>query len=166
MAQSKRKTDLGHWEFYAEYFKPEDYFGFTYMITFLLTGERYVGKKQFWRCNKAGTKRYGPSDWRTYTSSSEHVNALLAEYGMDAFSFEILQLNCSKGCSSYVESNVLHKIDSLTIPHPFLKEQRLFINRQIGPIRWIPKNCECVKAVESTVRHIKHGIQELSEPNE
>lgn len=165
MAQSKRKTDTGHWQIYLgssipHDFKPEDYWGFLYCIRFELTGEMYVGKKNFWRTNKSGSKRYGPSDWRTYSSSSEHVNARIAEYGSDCFRFEMLSLHCTKGCHSYSESNFLHKVDALTT-RDRKWDERIFINRQIGPVRWIPKSCDCTIGLNNAISFVREDVKEL-----
>jgi hypothetical protein len=165
MAQLRKKTDTGHWKIMTLSgipldFKPEDHWGFIYCITFLLTGEMYIGKKNFWRTNKSGSKRFGPSDWRTYCSSSEHVNARLEEYGPDCFRFEIISLHCTKGCHSYSESNVLHKVDALTA-RDITWDERIFINRQIGPVRWIPKNCDCSTGLNNAVNFVKEDVKAL-----
>ena len=88
--------------------------------------------------NKAGTKRYGPSDWKRYTTSSEHVNKLLEEYPKECFHFEILMFARTKAILSYAEANILHKVDALTTLDSLGLPQ--FINKRIDPIRWVTKD--------------------------
>lgn len=89
--------------------------------------------------NKYGTKKYGPSDWKKYTTSSDHVNALMKEYPMECFSLEMLLLATTKAIFSYAESNILHKVDALTAVDSCWGLPQ-FLNKQIGPVRWITKD--------------------------
>jgi hypothetical protein len=88
--------------------------------------------------NKAGTKRYGPSDWKTYTTSSEHVNKLLSEYPRECFYFEIVFFAQTKAILSYAESNILHKLDCLIEVDPVWGLPQ-YLNKRIDPVRWITK---------------------------
>jgi Putative endonuclease segE, GIY-YIG domain len=134
------QEEYGHWRIgIVGEFNPDEYLGFIYRVTFLLTGEEYIGKKQFHRMNKAGTKRFGPSDWKKYTTSSEHINGLLAEYPMECFCFEIVRLCQTKSILSYAESNILHKLDALiTVDNTWGLPK--YLNKRIDPVRWITKN--------------------------
>ena len=133
---------LGHWH-HKKLFNPEDYYGFIYRITFLLTGEQYIGKKTFYTWNRTGTKRGKESNWKTYTSSSKEVNQLIDEYGMECFHFEILTLCCTKGCWSYAENNIMHKLDVLTAVDDHWGMRR-YLNRRINATQWVPKFCNAI----------------------
>lgn len=57
--------------------------------------------------NKKRTRKYVKfveSDWRTYTSSSDKLNADIKKEGVDAFDFEIICLCESKWQLTYVET--------------------------------------------------------------
>ena len=145
------QNKYGHWWIRCEEFDPNDYVGFIYRVTFLLTGERYIGKKQFHRMNKAGTKRYGPSGWKSYTTSSEHINKLLEEYPIECFHFELVLLCKTKAILSYAESNLLHKLDAL-IQVDKTWGLPLYLNKRIDPVRWITKGYPIVE-VDSLLRN-------------
>lgn len=84
-------------------------------------------------------KRVGPSDWRTYTTSSEYVNALLEEYPKECFHFEIILLCRTKAIMSYAECNILHKVDALTrLDNTW--DLPLYLNKRIDAIRWVTKD--------------------------
>ena len=148
------QKDYGHWinHTWESEYSPDDYVGFIYRVTFLLTGEQYIGKKQFHRMNKTGTKRYGPSDWKTYTTSSEHISKLLDEYPKECFCFETLLLCKTKAILSYAESNILHKIDALTQVDPTWGLPQ-YLNKRIDPVRWITKDYP-LKEVSSLIRTV------------
>jgi hypothetical protein len=113
---------------------PDKYFGFVYEITNLVTGKKYIGKKQYHRWSKR--KKIGSSNWETYTSSSTHVNADIKKYGKDMFEFRILKNYHTRGGLVYGEANLQHKKDVLTKREG---EERVYLNGQIGAIRFIPK---------------------------
>jgi len=157
---------MGHWEwdtsfgtYEQDHFNPELYRGFVYQIRFLLTGERYIGKKGFWRMKK--TKRIGPSDWKRYTSSSEWVNNLIQEYGIECFEFKILLLCKTLGCLSYSEQNLLHKWNCLTA-----KDKKwglpIFLNKHIDAIRWVPKDCDNLDKI-SRIHRFNAALERATE---
>lgn len=79
----------GHWITKIE-FNPDDYTGFVYLVTNVLTEQKYIGKKNF-RVNT------GELDaWKYYTSSSKYLNADILKLGKDNFRFEIISLCSSK----------------------------------------------------------------------
>jgi len=160
---SRKKTDTGHWAVTSPYipldFDPLEYWGFIYLIRSECTGEFYIGKKQFHRANKYGTKIYGPSDWKTYNSSSDHLYTLMQEYGQDMFYREMLSLHATKGDWSYAESNMLHKVDAMTATFQ-QGDSRIFVNRQIGPVRWIPKGFN-VDQMNYAVALIQQNVKSL-----
>lgn len=88
----------------------EDYEGFVYLITNLETQQKYVGRKYFWR--KLRVKRAGKSnrrrvtkesDWREYLSSSIRLKKLIAQEGIEKFSFEIIHLGTTRSDVNYLE---------------------------------------------------------------
>jgi hypothetical protein len=97
---------------------PEDKVGFVYLITNLVTGRRYIGKKlsKFSKVKyKMVTQKNGvkkrkklrskiDSDWQTYWSSSPEVKADVVTLGENKFRREILYFCDSKGQLSYVEA--------------------------------------------------------------
>ena len=113
----------GHWDItICGEFKPEDYFGFVYLVTNVATGVKYVGKKALWSTRskkvnridgngKKVTKVTKESDWQSYTTSSTTVNAEIQ--GGSCFRFEILSLHRNKGNLAYSEIEELVKRDVL-----------------------------------------------------
>jgi hypothetical protein len=97
---------------------PEDCVGFVYMITNLVTGRKYIGKKlgKFSRTRyktvtlKNGKKRRKKirskvdSDWREYYGSSPELTADIQKLGTENFSREILFYCNSKAACSYIEA--------------------------------------------------------------
>ena len=97
---------------------PDDCVGFVYLITNLINGRKYVGKKLAKFANtsmktvtlKNGTKKKKKvrskidSDWRTYYGSSVELSADIALLGADKFSREVLFYCKSKAECSYVEA--------------------------------------------------------------
>ena len=103
--------DTGHWVLNESVEITEETFGFIYEITNLVTGKKYIGKKQ---CQsrikrkplKGKTRNridYKESDWKTYTSSSNDLNEELKKYGKDNFQFKILRTCDSKWALAYYE---------------------------------------------------------------
>lgn len=88
----------------------ENFFGFVYLITNLLTGRMYVGRKYFssYRRKKvSGKKRrkkvVKKSDWLDYWGSCEELLKDLQKYGKSNFKREILSLHLTKGQVNYAE---------------------------------------------------------------
>ena len=113
---------------------PHVYFGFVYLITNLSSGRMYVGKKQYHRYVKK--KKAKENDWHFYTGSSKDLNKDIKTLGRDCFEFKILKNLHTRGGLTYTEANIQHKRDVLTKPHP---DGRLYYNKQIGAIRFVPK---------------------------
>lgn len=118
----KAKIDktLNPWLFNGEPFTQEQvdkYAGFVYLITFLPTGQKYVGKKFFsgMRKQKGKTRRSKvASDWEKYWSSSDTVKKLLDEHGPEAFKREIISLHQLKRDVNFCEVYYQFKWDVLT----------------------------------------------------
>jgi hypothetical protein len=103
--------DIGHWLLNEGVVIDENTFGFIYLITNNLNGKKYIGKKQctsrIKRKPLKGKKNsridYKESDWKTYTSSSNELNADIDKHGKDKFTFRILRTCDSKWSLAYFE---------------------------------------------------------------
>ena len=133
---SRKSSGKGHWKNPSRIkLDPENSFGFVYLIVNLLTGQRYIGKKQYHQYRKGIRTR--PSDWRSYTSSSRRENEDIKRQGRCNFQFEILCQFESGGGLVYGETNLQHVCDVMTSPGQ--EEERLFYNAFIDRIRFIPQ---------------------------
>jgi len=91
---------------------PQEYEGFVYLITNLINGRKYIGKKlaKFktskppLKGKKNRRRGYKESDWRNYWSSSDKLQADVAELGMENFTREILYFCTSRAEMSYLEA--------------------------------------------------------------
>jgi hypothetical protein len=97
---------------------PEDCVGFVYLITNLITGRKYIGKKlaKFSKTTykvvklKNGNKKRKKirskidSDWRTYYGSNDELNKDMQTLGPEKFTREILYYCTSKAQCSYIEA--------------------------------------------------------------
>lgn len=84
----------------------DNYEGFIYLITNILTDRKYIGKKSFWsrrKIKKATRRKTFESDWRNYWSSSEEVIKDVEEFGKENFIREILILCKYKKALSFNE---------------------------------------------------------------
>ena len=105
---------------------PEDCVGFVYLITNIITGKKYIGKKlaKFAKTTtktvtlKNGTKKKKKirskvdSDWREYYGSSDALTKDIDTLGKDNFKREILFYCKSKAECSYIEAReqFTHKV--------------------------------------------------------
>jgi len=112
-------SDFGHWN--STEAVPEDALGFIYQITNLVSGRRYIGKKQMKSVKKLPplkgkkNKRHKTvdTDWRTYTSSSNELNADIVSIGKDKFQFDIIRFCGSKSQLAYYEAKAQFDQDVL-----------------------------------------------------
>ena len=119
------------------------YAGFVYSIKDNDTGRIYIGKKNFYSTTRKpplkGYKRKRvitkESDWRTYTSSSKIVKALIEEKGKENFTFEILALAPDKAQLNYSELVIQVKLDVLQALNE--NGERLYLNENIS-LRYYP----------------------------
>ncbi len=110
---------------------PEKTVGFVYIITNMLTGKRYIGKKNAkfkkTRQKKVKTKITNvvkikkirsevDSDWRTYYGSSEHLKNDIESLGKENFKREIIRFCTAKGELSYYEAKMQFDHDVLLYP--------------------------------------------------
>ena len=116
---------------------PNEYFGFVYLITNLKDGRMYIGKKQYKRWSKR--KIVGNNNWEFYTGSSKDLNKDIKVHGKENFEFKIIKNYKTRGGLTYGEVNTQHKKDVLTKRHPDDPELRLYYNKMIGSIKFIPK---------------------------
>jgi len=103
--------DLGHWQLSEGLEFKEEAFGFIYLIECTETSKKYIGKKQCiskvkrppLKGKKKCRRSTKESDWKTYTGSSNELNADIAKYGKDKFNFIILEWCNSKFELGYKE---------------------------------------------------------------
>lgn len=148
--------DLGHWIFPYE-FNADEWFGFIYRITEKSTGKLYYGKKQFHqhlrravkgKKNKRRIKK--ESDWKTYTSSSTHINELIKIKGKDDFLFEIVSLHKTRASLVYAEVFIQITEDVLRAKLP--DGTRKFYNGMVSGIKFLPPE---ETAEEKLMRHFQ-----------
>lgn len=103
--------ELGHWQLAEGLEYKQDAFGFIYEICNKVLNKKYVGKKQC-VCRvkrkplKGKTRNridHKQSDWKTYTGSSNELNADILKYGKENFTFTILEWCGSKWELGYKE---------------------------------------------------------------
>lgn len=97
-------------------------FGFTYVITNLVDGRKYIGKKQYFSYSRG--KLSAQSNWRLYTGSNKALNQDIKTLGKDNFKFEIIGQYKTRSMLNYKECNQQHREDCL------LKTDQYY-NRQI-----------------------------------
>ena len=86
-----------------------DYVAFVYIITNLVNGKRYIGKKLLKNrrtktINGKKKKIVVDSDWKKYWGSNKILQQDVKELGEDKFRREILRLCKSKGDANYFEA--------------------------------------------------------------
>lgn len=120
--KKRNNMDLGHWQLCKGLAYNEEAFGFIYEIcnNALQEPKKYIGKKQcisrVKRKPLKGKTRnridHKESDWKTYTGSSNELNADIAKYGKDKFTFIILEWCNSKFELGYkeIKMQLLHDV--------------------------------------------------------
>jgi hypothetical protein len=93
--------------------------GFVYLLTYLPTGQRYIGRKLLTKShrrqkNKKVIRSRVESDWRDYWSSSPEIKAMIEREGStDNFVREILIFANTKGQLNYLEEKLLYCVGAL-----------------------------------------------------
>jgi hypothetical protein len=107
----------------------QQYVGFVYIITNLISNKRYIGKKLFnftrSKAIKGKTRRKRvtkESDWKTYFGSNAVLNNDVLELGQDKFKREILVLCKSKGTANYWEAKLQMEQSVLEKPDEYYNE--------------------------------------------
>ena len=125
-----------HWTFRDDKTRvsdPEEYFGFVYLITNKKNQRKYVGCKQYWQMRHR--KRYKPSNWKVYTSSSKELCADIEKIGKRNFKFEIIQEYETKRGLHYYEQYYQMKHHVLTAVLEGT-DQKEYYNKNVGGVRF------------------------------
>jgi hypothetical protein len=82
--------------------------GFIYILTYVPTGQRYIGRKLLTKAHrrqkdKKIIRSRIESDWKTYWSSSPEILSIIASEGTDNFIREVLVFADTKGQLNYLE---------------------------------------------------------------
>ena len=112
--------ELGHWNLLCEEVE-ELPLGFIYLITNKISGRKYIGKKQIsskrkLKPLKGKTRKrtvVKETDWKTYTSSSNELNADIEALGIENFQFDIIMWCNSKSIMAYREAELQFKHEVL-----------------------------------------------------
>lgn len=136
--------NLGHWSCPFT-FDPDEWIGFIYLLKDTITGRYYIGKKLFHSTTRKKVKNrvnrkkvVKESNWRSYTSSSKEINAIIEVDGKDRFTFEIISLHESKGSLAYAEVHAIITQGAL-LEASNKDGVRKFYNGNISSIKWIIK---------------------------
>jgi hypothetical protein len=101
---------MSDWIYKGEVFlEPGDNYGFVYIITNKIDNRQYIGKKFFWSVRRKQVKKVRrrvttESDWKTYWSSSDELQADVQRLGVENFTREIIHLCPNKGTANYLEA--------------------------------------------------------------
>ena len=120
---------------------PDGNEGFVYCITNKLTGQKYIGRKYFWKRlskkvpGKKRRKRFiEESDWKTYWGSCEPLHLDYFELGIKNFSREILSIHDNRPDVCYEEVAAQFKYDVLRSKDS--EGNYLYYNNNIGNKYW------------------------------
>lgn len=91
------------------------YAGFVYLITNLIDGRKYLGRKYFHSIRKVKGKsrrQRFESNWVDYWGSSDEVKDEIKKHGVDNFRREILSLHKTEGDCNFeeVRQQFLHNV--------------------------------------------------------
>lgn len=88
---------------------PEKAYGFIYIITNLISGRKYLGRKYFTKAHSRQVKgkikkSRIESDWKAYWGSNTELQEDVKQHGEDNFKREIIHIGFSRGEINYVEA--------------------------------------------------------------
>ena len=97
---------------------PKKAAGFVYMLTYLPTGQRYIGRKLLTKShrrqkNKKIIRSRVESDWRDYWSSSPDIKRIIESEGTDNFVREVLLFAGTRGQLNYLEEKFLYYVGAM-----------------------------------------------------
>lgn len=131
-----------HWK--GKKAEPDKHFGFVYCITNMVTGKKYLGRKNYWftrRVKVNGRKNrrkvVKESDWRTYMGSSLELKKDITKLGKDNFQFKILSQHNSLSMLKYSEVKAI--ITSGALINVDDEGNPTYYNGQADAIRSRPK---------------------------
>lgn len=101
---------------------PLNSLGFIYLLTYIKTGQKYIGKKILYNTkikyvNKKKKKIKVESNWLSYHSSSPTIESIIELEGYAVFNREILLFCQSKGELLYAEECMLYHYNALLLPN-------------------------------------------------
>lgn len=141
----------------------EDYEGFVYLITNLVSGRKYIGKKTFWfrrKANKKAKRRTTvESDWKSYYGSCEPLLEDLKQLGHEHFKREILYLCKHKKSMGYYEIQEQFLRDVLETNEYYNTNiaGKWFSNERQGIFEIVHRNKNaCAKQSESTTGKLNY----------
>jgi len=106
---------------------PDNAFGFVYIITNLLSGRKYIGKKLFTKSKirtvKGVRKRTRTdSDWREYYGSNKELLHDVSTLGPEHFRRDVVHICFNRGQCSYFEAKLQFEMGALENPKMFYNE--------------------------------------------
>ena len=92
--------------------------GFIYLITYLPTGKKYIGRKLLTKAHrrqkdKKIIRSRVESDWREYWSSSPEILGMIEVEGTDNFVREVLMFAPNKALLNYLEEKFLYCVGAM-----------------------------------------------------
>jgi hypothetical protein len=138
-----------------------DSYGFVYLITCTITGQKYIGRKFFWskktlqplKGKKNKRHKLIESDWKDYWSSSKYVHELIEQYGKENFIREIISIHPNKQETNYrelCEQIIRNVLDSRTE-----NGEKIYLNENIER-RYFPSE----RFYESRNKHHQESLEE------
>ena len=118
------------WTFEGKVFETEDingFFGFVYVITSLIDGKKYIGRKYFYSFRKKkGSKRRqkSESDWKEYYGSSDELKEEIED--LEAGTYTLLVEDTTTGCDQQFTYTITGSTGPLRMINPIAVNQANF----------------------------------------